>query len=76
MKNIFELTRSEQRVVIFIVVILVAVAFTQHFLESRSRPLPASPRDESVRPADKSTSSPTASPTIRPEEEADADDSR
>jgi len=65
-KNIFDLTKGEQRVVIFIVVILVAVAFTQHFLESKSRTLPT-----------RSTSSPTASPTIRPAEEpADADDSR
>jgi len=65
MRNILELTRSEQRVVIFIVVVLVAAAFTQHFLETRSRPAPA-----------KSISSPTASPTIHPEEEPDADDSR
>lgn len=66
MRNIFELTRAEQRVVIFIVIILVVAAFTQHFLEMRSQPAPA-----------KSTSTPTASPIIHSaEEQNDADDSR
>ena len=66
MKHLFRLTRAEQRVVIFIVVILVVVAFAQHFLLTKSQPLPA-----------RSTSSPTASPTIRPQDEQnDADDSR
>jgi len=58
MKNIFAPTRTEQRVVIFIVIILVAAAFTQHLLETRSRPSPT-----------KATSSPTALPTVHPEEE-------
>jgi hypothetical protein len=61
----FQLTKNEQRVAIFIVVILVVVAFTQHFLETKSQPPPA-----------RSTSTPTASPTIRPETESDTDDSR
>ncbi|HEX4638000.1 MAG TPA: hypothetical protein VH170_00775 [Chthoniobacterales bacterium] len=65
MKDLFRLTRGEQRVVIFIVVILVLAAFTQHFLDTKSKPLPA-----------RSTSSPTASPTVRPESESDNDDSR
>jgi len=65
-RNIFTLTKGEQRVIIFIVVVLVAAAFAQHLLETRSRPAPV-----------KSTSAPTASPTIRPEDEqTDPDDSR
>jgi hypothetical protein len=60
-----QLTRNEQRVIIFIVVILVVAAFTQHFLETKSQP-----------PRPRSTSSPVASPTIRPQDEqSDADDS-
>ena len=35
MRNLFNITRAEQRVVIFIVIVLVAIAFTQHFLETR-----------------------------------------
>jgi hypothetical protein len=65
MRNIFELTKGEQRVVIFVVVVLFATAFTQHFLQTKSQP-----------PRIRSTSSPTASPTIRPETKSDADDSR
>ena len=76
MKNIFELTRGEQRVVIFIVVVLVAAAFTQHLLETKSRPPPARPASANPATAGRSTSSPTATPTIRPEMESDADDSR
>jgi hypothetical protein len=66
MRNIFQLTRAEQRVVIFLVVILVAAAFTQHFFETRLRPAPT-----------RSTSTPTPSPIVHsPEEQNDADDSR
>ncbi|HEY6070405.1 MAG TPA: hypothetical protein VIU85_03445 [Chthoniobacterales bacterium] len=66
MRNIFELTRAEQRVVIFIVVVLVAAAFAQHFLETRSRPAPT-----------KSKSTPTASPIVHPsDEQNDTDNSR
>jgi hypothetical protein len=64
MRNIFELTRAEQRVVIFVVVVLVAAAFTQHFLQTRSRPAPT-----------KSTSTPTPAPKIHPTDaQNDADD--
>jgi hypothetical protein len=53
-------------VVIFIVVVLVAAAFAQHFLEKRSRPAPT-----------KSKSTPTASPIVRPsDEQNDAEGSR
>ena len=59
MRNIFTLTRAEQRVVIFIVVVLVAAAFTQHLLQTKSRSQPA-----------RSILSPTASPTVHPEEKS------
>jgi hypothetical protein len=65
MRNIFELSKREQRVVIFIVVVLVAAAFTQHFLQTKAQP-----------PRTRSTSSPTAAPAVRSETESDADDSR
>jgi hypothetical protein len=65
MRNIFELSKREQRVVIFIVVLLVAAAFTQHFLQAKAQP-----------PRTRSTSSPTAAPAVRPKTESDADDSR
>jgi hypothetical protein len=64
-KDLFRLTRGEQRVVIFIVVIVVVAAFTQHLLQIKSKPLPL-----------RSTSSPTATPTVRPEAEPEGDDSR
>ncbi|HJX97522.1 MAG TPA: hypothetical protein VJ281_01480 [Chthoniobacterales bacterium] len=65
MRNIFELTRAEQRVVIFIVVVLVAAAFAQHFLETRLRPA-----------STKSKSTPTPSPIVHPsDEQNDVDDS-
>ncbi|HUE41528.1 MAG TPA: hypothetical protein VMO75_06345 [Chthoniobacterales bacterium] len=38
MRNIFELTKSEQRIVIAIVTILVAIAFGKHAWQSKSRP--------------------------------------
>jgi len=66
MKNIFDLTKREQRLVIVIVTALVAATLAKHFWENRSQPLPAS-----------STSTPTNSPSIHAEEEqADPDDSR
>jgi hypothetical protein len=58
MKNIFDLTKGEQRLVIVIVAALVAVAFAKHFFENRSHPI--SPR---------STSAPTPVPTIQAEKE-------
>jgi hypothetical protein len=63
MRNIFELTRAEQRVVIFIIVVLVAAAFTQHFLQTRSRPAPT-----------RSTSPPTPAPKIHPADEQNDSD--
>jgi len=38
MKNIFDLTKREQRLVIVIVVTLVAVAFGKHLFEATSNP--------------------------------------
>jgi len=66
MRNIFNLTKREQRIVILIVVALVVFAFAKHLRENKASPLP--PR---------STSMPTPSPMIHPEEEQSApDDSR
>jgi cell division protein FtsL len=63
MKNIFDLTKREKRLVIVIVVALVAVAFAKHSLEKKSQLLP--------------TSTPASSPTIQTEEEQpDSEDSR
>jgi hypothetical protein len=65
-KNIFDLTKREQRLVILIVVALVAVALAKHLSDKRALPLPAT-----------STSSPASSPTIHTEDEQpDSDDSR
>ncbi|HXP34695.1 MAG TPA: hypothetical protein VN827_04030 [Chthoniobacterales bacterium] len=77
MKNIFDLTKREQRLVIVIVVALVAVALAKHLSDKRAQPLPArhgtSPSDWRTR----STSTPASSPTIHAEEEQpDSDDSR
>jgi hypothetical protein len=41
MKNIFDLTKREQRLVIVIVTALVAATLAKHFWENRSQPLPA-----------------------------------
>jgi hypothetical protein len=63
MKNIFDLTKREQRLVIVIVVALVVVAFAKHSLERKSQPL--------------RTFIPASSPTIHTEEEQrDSEDSR
>jgi hypothetical protein len=62
-KNIFDLTKREQRLVIVIVIALVAFAFAKHLSDRRAQPLP--------------TSAPTSSPTIHAEEEkSEPDDSR
>jgi predicted metal-binding membrane protein len=42
MKNIFDLTKREQRLVILIVVALVVVAFAKHWIEGTSNPPQAS----------------------------------
>jgi hypothetical protein len=66
MKNIFDLTKREQRLIIVIVLALVAVAFAKHLADKRTQPLPAT-----------STSTPANSPTIHAEEEqSDSEDSR
>jgi predicted metal-binding membrane protein len=66
MKDIFDLTRREQRLVIVIVVALVALAWAKHLANNRAQPLPAT-----------SISTPASSPAIHAEEEQpDSDDSR
>jgi len=66
MRNIFDLTKGEQRIVILILAALVAFALSKHFLENRSQPPPAT-----------SASTPTTSPAIHAEEERpEPDDSR
>jgi hypothetical protein len=65
-RNIFELTKREQRLVIVIVAALVAVAFAKHLFENKSQP-----------PHPRAASAPAASPAIHPEEErSEPDDSR
>jgi hypothetical protein len=63
MRNIFELTKSEQRIVIAIVTILVAIAFGKHAWQSKSRP--------SLK-----TSTPTATAPEHHEENESSDDGR
>lgn len=58
MRNIFELSKREQRVVIVIVTALVAIAFAKHHWEKRSQPLLI-----------KSSSTPASSPKIHANEE-------
>jgi hypothetical protein len=66
MKNIFDLTKREQRVVIVIVLALVAVAFAKHFWRNKAQPRPPT-----------SFPPPASSPTIHAEEEKlKPDDSR
>jgi hypothetical protein len=66
MKKIFELTKREQRVIIFIVVVLVAIAFAKHWWQTKPGP-----------PIERSTSMPTPSPTNHAnEEQPDSDGSR
>jgi len=57
MKNIFALTKGEQRVVIVVLMVLVAAMLTKHYLDNRSQPLPT--RSTSTLP----TEAPTASPS-------------
>jgi hypothetical protein len=65
-RNIFDLTKREQRLVIVIVIALVAVALAKHSLEKKSQPAPI-----------RSTSTPGISPAIHPEDEQPtSDDSR
>jgi hypothetical protein len=61
MRNIFELSKREQRVIVVIVTVLVATAFAKHYWEKREQPLPIKP-----------TSTPASSPPVHRED----DDSR
>jgi hypothetical protein len=63
MRNVFELTKREQRVVIVIVTLLVAIAFAKHAWQSKGRPTPEKP------------SIPAATPLTHHESEDSADDS-
>ena len=66
MRNIFELTKREQRIVIVIVALLVAIAFAKHFWQTKSQPVPA-----------RSKPTPEISPTEHSrEQEPESDDSR
>jgi hypothetical protein len=77
MKNIFHLTKREQRLVIMIVALLVTATLAKHFWENRSQPLPARHRTSRSDWRTRSTSTPTSSPAIHTEEEQpDPDDSR
>jgi hypothetical protein len=75
MRNIFELTKREQRIVIVIIVALVAFAFGKHYLRTKSRPLRERVSSAKEATEAKPTSSPIASPTTRPQDEqSDEDD--
>jgi hypothetical protein len=65
MKNIFVLTKREQRLVIVIVIVLVAASLAKHYLDIRLQPAVV----ESPSPA-----SPNATPQSRPEDEQAADE--
>jgi hypothetical protein len=65
MKQVFELTKREQRVVILVMVALVTIAFVKHWLQTKSIPAPQ-----------RSTAFPTASPALHHvQDEADSDNS-
>jgi len=64
MRNIFELTKREQRIVILIVVVLVVFAFAKHFWQNKSSLAPV-----------KSASTPAASPSVHAPTDQ-SDDSR
>jgi len=77
MRNIFDLTKREQRIVILIIAALVAVEFAKHLLENESQPPPARASSTEAATAAGSTSAPTPLPTIHADEEQpDSDDSR
>jgi hypothetical protein len=64
MRNIFQLTKREQRVVIVIVTTLVAFAFAKHYWQNKPQPPPI-----------KSISTPVASPSVHSPTDQ-SDDSR
>jgi hypothetical protein len=65
MRNLFALTKREQRVVITVVVLLVGAALAKHYLDMRSEPPPA---------RSTSTLSPTVTPRISVEDLPTAED--
>jgi len=77
MKNIFDLTKREQRLVIMIVAALVTAALAKHFWGNRAQMPPARAYSAKAATAAGSTSTPTPFPTIHAEEEGpEPDDSR
>jgi predicted metal-binding membrane protein len=77
MKNIFDLTKREQRVVVVIVVALVVVAFAKHLSDKRTQPLPPTVSSAEAAAEARSTSTPASLPAIHAEEEKpEPDDSR
>jgi len=69
MKNIFDLTKREQRLVIMIVAALVTAALAKHFWENRAQLPPTRASSAKAATAAGSTSTPTPFPTIHAEEE-------
>jgi predicted metal-binding membrane protein len=66
MRNIFELTKREQRIVVVIIVALVAFAFVKHLWQTKSQAVPAA-----------TTSTPAASTALPPpKDESESDDQR
>ena len=66
MRNIFELTKGEQRIVIVIVAALVVFAFAKHLLQKHPDAIPST-----------TTSTPAASPILPPlKDESESDDQR
>jgi hypothetical protein len=64
MRNIFKLTKREQRIVIAVVMALVVFAFAKHLLQKPPEPVPT-------------TTIPAASPTLPPsKDESESDDQR
>jgi predicted metal-binding membrane protein len=77
MKNIFDLTKREQRLVIVIVVALVVVAFAKHLSDKRIQLSPTTASSAEATAVARSTSTPASSPAIHAEEEKpEPDDSR
>jgi hypothetical protein len=65
MRNIFMLTKREQRVVITALVLLIGAALAKHYLDMRSEPPPA---------RSTSTLSPTVTPPAPPQSDEAVDD--
>ena len=69
MKNIFDLTKRAQRLVIMIVAALVTAALAKHFWENRAQLPLARASSAKAATAAGSTSTPTPFPEIHAEEE-------